>query len=606
MAKSAKLKSNNKTMDVITAFKDIPYFILSKELDPGEMSSVTKEFKEIKGFYDIYKKGAKFVTEGSCGDYIPSQIKYKIIRTLIDKQSRFMFGETPDFVVKGLGDEIEDESVKRQLELRQKVIDKVMDGNYGCNISKLLLQASKDCFIAKRVACLVDMNVIEGIKVHFYRSTQFIYETDYDDPERLIKFVAYVSVKDSAKSDEKRILVKRYELDVLNNPESTIVGSLNGDNGSSTKATANANDNVGSYSKSDKVVEGNRTNRKRNTNADKKYVKYICFVEEILYDGRGNKISEITPRMETKFDYIPAIIITNGGLLGNTHGESEIEQLKEMESGYSKMANADMDAERKGMNPIRYTVDMSVESTENLSSSAGSYWDLQHNQEMDEPKPMVGTLAPAMNHTQALKTTLGRIKNEMYSQVDVPNIDLETMEGVITSGKALKAIYWPLTIRCDEKLKTWIPALKFIMKVIIDGAMLYPNVSVGRYIEEKLKPTECEYSVEVNYPLPEDEQEEKEMNIQEVEAKTMSRKAYMKRWRLLSDSEADEELEQIAYETNLIENGGNMANSGQSVGSGNGDREGRSFWQEGYEYEGFERTQNYDQQQYSSFGGRNQ
>lgn len=569
MAKQVRLKSGNMvtSIDVITAFKDIPYFLLNKELSPGEVSEITKEFREIKKFYEVYKKGAKFVTEGSCGDYIPSQIKYKIVRTLVDKQSRFMFGETPDFVIKGMGDEIEDEDIKRQLELRQRVIDKVMDGNEGCNISKLLLQASKDCFIAKRVACLIDMNVIEGIKIHFYRSTQFLYETDYDDPERLIKFIAYVSVKDSSKLIEKRILVKKYELGIVDTPEETVIGFSGGES------------------------QGQE--------------KYKCFVEEILYDGRGNKISTITPRTETEFEYIPAIIITNGGLLGNVRGESEIEQLEEMESGYSKMANADMDAERKGMNPIRYTVDMSMESTDNLSSSAGSYWDLQHNQEMESPVPMVGTLAPAMNHTTALKTTLGRIKNEMYSQVDVPNIDLETMEGIITSGKALKAIYWPLTIRCDEKLKTWIPALKFVMKAIIDGAMLYPNISVGRYIEEKLTPIECKYTVEVNYPLPEDEQEEKEMNIQEVEAKTMSRKAYMKRWRLLSDSEADEELEQIAYETNLIENGGNMGNSGSNGGSGNGDGYNRDFWQEGYDFEGTEVTQNFDQQQYGSFGGEN-
>ena len=52
---------------------------------------------------------------------------------------------------------------------------------------------------------------------------------------------------------------------------------------------------------------------------------------------------------------------------------SEVRQLAEGEATYSKLANADVDCVRKGMNPIRYTVDMSRETTKNLSSSAGSY-----------------------------------------------------------------------------------------------------------------------------------------------------------------------------------------------------------------------------------------
>lgn len=500
----AKVSSNKIiATDVVTAFNDIPYFLLSKELETGLNDIAITEFKQIKDLYKLYEKGSDFVTEGSCGDYIPTKMKYKIARTLIDKQARFMFGEKPDFVIKGNGDEVNDDNIKNQILLRQKILDKVLDGNKGCNISKLLVQAAKDCFIAKRVACLVDMNEIEGIRVHFYKATEFIYETDYDDKERLLKFVSFSNVRESKSMLEKRFLVKRYELE---------------------------------EGKTDK--------------------ESVCYVEEILYDGRGKVISNITPRKATKFNYIPAVVITNEGLLGNIKGESEIEQLGDMESGYSKLASADMDAERKGMNPIRYTVDMSMESTSDLSSSAGSYWDLQHNQEIDEPTPMVGTLAPAMNHTTAVKTTLERIKNAMYAEVDVPNIDLETMEGIITSGKALKAIYWPLTIRCNEKLKTWIPALKLVMMFVVEGAILYPNVIKDRYIYESLTDIEYECDVKVNYPLPEDEHEEKEINLQEVEMKTMSRKRYMQKWMLLSEDEANAEIEQIAYETNLIDNGG--------------------------------------------------
>ena len=66
-------------------------------------------------------------------------------------------------------------------------------------------------------------------------------------------------------------------------------------------------------------------------------------------------------------------------------------------------------------------------------------------------------------------------------------------------------------------------------------------------------PVDYEINVEQNTPLPEDEIEEKNMDLSEVESKTMSRKAYMKKWRGLTDAEVQEELEQIALERQLIE-----------------------------------------------------
>ena len=62
-----------------------------------------------------------------------------------------------------------------------------------------------------------------------------------------------------------------------------------------------------------------------------------------------------------------------------------------------------------------------------------------------------------------------------------------------------------------------------------------------------------EVRVDNQYPLPEDEQEEKNIDLAEVQAQTMSKKAYMKKWRNLTDEEADAELEQIAKERELLE-----------------------------------------------------
>ena len=48
-------------------------------------------------------------------------------------------------------------------------------------------------------------------------------------------------------------------------------------------------------------------------------------------------------------------------------------------------------------------------------------------------------------------------------------------------------------------------------------------------------------------------QEEKQIDLAEVSAQTMSKRSYMKKWRNLTDEEADEELRQIALERQLLE-----------------------------------------------------
>lgn len=234
----------------------------------------------------------------------------------------------------------------------------------------------------------------------------------------------------------------------------------------------------------------------------------------------------------------------------------------DFEEWYSKLGNADADAERKSMNPTKYLVDMANNSTKNLSTAAGALWDLGSDQNLDNPYVQVGLLEPQMYYSEALKTTLDRIKTTGYEQVDMPNITNESLSGVITSGKALKAIYWPLIVRCKEKMKMWGPNLSLMAEMIIQGAMIYPN-TIKKYTSDILMPIEHVIEVVQNTPLPEDEIEEKTIDLAEVEAKTMSRKTFMKKWRGLTKSQIAEELNQIALERQIIEDasfGGTTSN----------------------------------------------
>ncbi len=490
-SEEAKVIEAENSTEVLTAFNRIPYALINAEI-AGAAKDTLDELTQICKYYKVYKKGASFTVEGTNGDYVPATLKYKMAASLINKEARFLFAEPPDITVEPKGDvgKVTEES-KTALTIMNDVVKTILDEN---KFEESLIKAAKDCFIGKRVAGLVNFNEDDGVTITFLPSTQFIYENKVGNSNIITKFVCFIIVKDSITLSEKRIFKKKF------------------------------------------VVE-----------EDGK-----VYLEEVLYDGAGAPLEVVTEYQETLMPMIPVSVFINDGLTGEESGESEIDCLQDYEKWYSKLSNADIDAERKSMNPIRYAVDMESNSTKKLSSSAGSFWDLQSDQNLDKPNPSVGMLESSMGYSDSLKTSLDRIKTVGYEQIDMPNITLESMQGAITSGKSLKAIYWPLIVRCKEKMKMWGPQLRTLTNIIIQGALVYPNC-VSKYTNDVIIPVDYEIKVEQNTPLPEDEIEEKSMDLAEVEGKTMSRKSYMKKWRGLTDDEVQEELEQIALERQLID-----------------------------------------------------
>ena len=474
----------------VTLYDGIPYSVIADELSLVQKDAYYAEIGEIAGLYKAYKKGEGFLTEGSNADYVPSDLRYKKAASIINKEARFLFANPPTFNVN-----IDDVSgeVKQQNAVVQDFLDTVLRKN---NFNEKLLKAAKDCFIGKRVALVLNFNESSGITITFLNSMEFVYETSGVGNNELKKLVMFSNMEDTLYREKQRWFKKVYTLE----------------NGQ-------------------------------------------VYVEEGIYDGLGKLLEVVLRKTKTLFTHIPAVVILNDGLTGETKGESELGYLLDYESAYSKLANADIDAERKGMNPTRYTIDASSDSTSNLSIAPGSYWDIQSDEDKaTEKQAQVGMLEPTMAYSVSLKTTLDRIENAMYAEVDVPNVNSEQLQGVITSGKTLKALYWGLIVRCDEKMLTWGTALHFLAATIIEGGRLYPN-SIAKYTTVSFLPDiQCEIFVENNYPLPEDIAEEKNMDLAEIDAKVMSRKAYLKKWRKLNDAEAEAELMQIKAEQDLFEN----------------------------------------------------
>ena len=382
----------------------IPIALLKAE-SSRDSAELAADFEQIEKYYSIYKKGATFQVEGASDDYIPADLRYKMSTSLINKQARFLFAEPPDILIEP------NDSIGKLTENDTTAVSRlnalVRTILYANKFEEALVKAAKDCFIGKRVAGVVNFDEEYGVTLTFIPSTQFVFETDFYNSNVIEKFVCFKAYRDD--EGKKRIYKKKYTLE-------------------------------------DGVV----------------------FLEETIIDESGDVVEVAIEKQKTLLTAIPVAVFINDGLTGELSGESEIEVLEDFESWYSKMSNADIDAGRMNMNPVRYTVDMEPNATKGLRSRPGEYWDLATNQSQDVSKAMVGTLENRMAYSEPLKTTLDRIKTSAYEQVDMPNITLETMMGVITSGKSLKALYWSLIVRSKEKMKVWGPQLRHLITMHSD------------------------------------------------------------------------------------------------------------------------------------------
>lgn len=500
------------TVDVTVNGLKIPWAIISSELEGLYGSSLLAEFKKIITYYEVYEKGASFAV-GTHTDFTPADLRFKESRKLINKEARFLFSKHPDFWVNvpyASEDAEEKEVAQEQTTTLQTFVDNVFDKTHF--FSKLV-KAAKDCFIGKRVAYFVNFDEEQGrITIDFLPSLEFVFETDPNDTDRLTKIITFYTVEDHDQKSEQRIYRKKYWLE---GPEE------------------------------------------------------VCWLEEAIFNGLGDMIEEVTPARATKFKgVIPAGVIINEGLTGDVSGTSEIEELEGAESWFSRLSSGDIDSERCGMNPIRWSIDMNPETTKGLSIAPGAFWDLASDPNAaNENKGSVGMMETSLSYSNSLNSTLSRIRSSMYEALDVPDLSPDALKGVVSSGKTLKAIYWGLIVRCDEKMLAWRPALRNIVSLIIEGGKLYPK-SAAQYTEEPLPDVTYEITVENQYPIPDDEADEKQIDLAEVNAQTMSKAAYMKKWRNLTDAEAQEELKQIAMERELLEGSyGNLPETDYGMGT---------------------------------------
>jgi len=381
--------------------------------------------------------------------------------------------------------QVEDDKFKQQAEEINNYINEVLKNNL---FEDKLIKGARDCFIGKRVAIKLHADTItKAIRVMFVPSLEFVYEPFEDRVDELKKIIFFHQMNQEQDKSKQIIWKQKYEM-----------------------------------------VEGK------------------CILNEGFYNGSGELLETLAVNVDLKLTGIPAYVILNDGLSGDLKGESDVEEIKDDGIVYNQFSSEDLDALRKGMNRIIYGTDVDPKASEHFKLKPGAYWDVTTDITADGKQASIGTINTDFNYNERMENTLNRIKSNMHEVLNIPMINNQDLKGMMTSGKSMKALYWQLITRCEEKMMSWKPALEWMIKAILEINEVYA-------INTLPKLENFDVIVENQYPLQENEDEEMILDLQKVNVQTMSRKTFIKKWANVADDIADEELKQIQLEKQMLE-----------------------------------------------------
>lgn len=459
--------------------------LLMTELN-GLYGDYLKRINEINKWYSIYNGNQEWETANNL-DYVPTKKITNIIKKLIDTRARFMFGKELYFDIRPVASDKKGSTQNQdKAEEKETLLKQILNEN---KFHSKILKAYKDCSIGGKVAIKLWASSDIGLKIIFCPAQEVFVQYNQDDIDILQKVIFFYIINDDSNKFKQRIKKQTWEL-----------------------------------------IDGK------------------CILNESIVNGVGTPIKVEYQNYNTGLDFIPVIIIQNGGLTGETEGISDVKQLWNNQDAYNRLTSDDIDALRFQMFGQDVLTDASEESLKNIKIAPGAMIDLQTDlsQSADGRQAKIERLESSFSYKDKFEDTVNRIKNDMFDTLDVPNVSLEQLRGLMQSGKSMKALYWGLISACEEDWAEWGPALSQMVDYIfkmIDKYNLYNARKIAKY--------ETTLNLEHSYPIQEDENEQKKIDMEEVISDLRSHKSYMSKWGKYEDVES--ELEQIQLEKQLLD-----------------------------------------------------
>lgn len=395
-------------------------------------------------------------------DYTPTQEIRNKVKPLLKKQARWMFGKEPTITLKP-----DDNGQKEKCEELRKFLDDVFEDNkFWRNTRKAFLMST----IKKRVLLRVEANKNTPIKIKYENIDDFYYKEVND---QLVEVSFFEEDKNNVFIKEEKD--KEYKIHKY------------------------------FYKSLDKVKE-----------ATAWYIKET-------YKGSDLVTPYKSEEQDTGFSTIPCWLIKNAGELNEEFGESDIDDIRDMQNQYNRRVSDFADALRFQMFGTTVIVDGNEDDVNALTIAPGGLTAIKTRTEALEQGKQATANRQEYNlsSSEAINSYLDRTDNDMKAALDMPDI---TQLNNIPSAKAMNYLYNDLIARCEEKWNDWEPIFKDLINFIIEVSK---HCYCGCFKEEWIS---LIYTIvfEHNYPLPTDEEDKKKIALSEVDSDVRSRKSYIR------------------------------------------------------------------------------
>ena len=392
-------------------------------------------------------------------DYEPTQDIRNKVKPLLKKQAIFMFGNKPDILLKpnNLGK-------KESCEELRRFIDDILEANkFWKNTRKAFLMST----VKKRVLLRLEANPGMPIKLKYENIEDFFYK---EIEGNLVQVSFFEEDRNNVYIDDdkdKIYYIHTYYYKSLENEE------------------------VNAWYKRD-TFKG---------------------------DDLENPITVVD--IDTGFHKIPCWLIKNGGELGDKFGESDLEDLKDIQMQYNRRISDYADALRFQCNGADSIIDGNPDDVNSINIAPGALHAIRTDDKaLEQGKQAVHKrLEYTFSGSDAINAFLERAIEDMNAAMDMPRLkDLNN----VPSAKAMKYLYNDLIARCEEKFSDWDPVFSDLIEFI-------KVVARYCYTSYKAEWDSLEYTTLFthNYPIPSDEEDKKKLAIEEVKANVRSIQSYL-------------------------------------------------------------------------------
>lgn len=562
---------NGKSVDSINQmFKDAQTGPL------GKNPRFAREVKEVQFYYEFFEGFDVLDMNQDYGqtwkspkdmDYEPTKEIRNYTKKLISKQARFMTGTPPELIIKAVAKGQEESAEKKRL-----LLDEVLQrANFWSKMSKALV----DSTIGKRVLMMVIANEGEPINVRFYPMPQFDYVSDPNNSNKLLSVDIVYQDERTLGKDVGEQLWHHYSYEMKSSADVSAIATATEETDKKanecwlTYRMTNGNDQQLYVKQAEQGEQPDAT----------KFTTELAKAKVVTTQNSNNEeidipmiVRESTP---TGFSQIPAYVIKNESLTGDIYGTSDLKDLVPIANNYNRTMSDLRDALKFKMFEQPVITDGDSKSIAGIRIAPNALIDLKTDSKLtmgagSSKQAQIGTLSSSFNFLGAAQYYLDDAKRAMYEIMDQP---LPEKIQEAPSGKAMKFLFYDLMSRCDRKWIEWDDAIVWLIELITEAIAEVPDMYQD--LEDELLSsigTETTESLRHIYPLPEDENEKKQIAINEVNAHVKSIRTYIREY---SEEENEQsELDMILEELGLIDEatGGGFNNLVNSTAEGNSDQ----------------------------------